>query len=236
MLGPTLIAHGTEEQKQRHLGPMLAGRRGVVPAVLRARRGLRPGGHPDPRAARGRRHVARVGPEGVDHERPARLVRAAAGAHRPRRAQAQGPDDVRAADGRRGRERPAAAPDLRRRALQRGVPRRRPARRRRRGRPGRRRLGRRDDDADVRARRDRPRRRGLRLARRPLRHRADRGRGDDARPRGPPPLRRDRGRVPRAALHELPDADHAAEGPGPGPRGRAGEGDHGRAPRSPPAT
>jgi alkylation response protein AidB-like acyl-CoA dehydrogenase len=25
MLGPTLIAHGTEDQKQRHLGPMLAG-------------------------------------------------------------------------------------------------------------------------------------------------------------------------------------------------------------------
>src|SRR5688500_985328 len=25
MLGPTIIAHGTEEQKQRHLGPMLAG-------------------------------------------------------------------------------------------------------------------------------------------------------------------------------------------------------------------
>ena len=24
MLGPTLIAHGTEDQKQRHLGPMLA--------------------------------------------------------------------------------------------------------------------------------------------------------------------------------------------------------------------
>ena len=37
MTGPTLIAHGTEEQKQRYLRPMLRGRRGVVPAVLRAR-------------------------------------------------------------------------------------------------------------------------------------------------------------------------------------------------------
>ena len=75
--------------------------------------------------------------------------------------------------------------------------------------PGRRRLGRRHDHADVRAGGDRPRRRGLRLARRPLRHGADRRRGGDAGPRGPPPLRRDRGRVPRPALHQLPDADPA---------------------------
>ena len=42
-------------------------------------------------------------PEGVDDERPVRLLRAAARAHRRRRAQAQGPDDVHRADGRRGR-------------------------------------------------------------------------------------------------------------------------------------
>ena len=48
------------------------------------------------------------------------------------------------------------------------------------GRAGGRRLGRRTDDADVRARDDRPRRRGLRLARRPLRRRAAR-RTPDAR-------------------------------------------------------
>ena len=52
-----------------------------------------------------------------------------------------------------------------------------------RGRPGRRRLGRRHDHADVRAGGDRARRRGLRLARRPLRARAARGRGHRARPR-----------------------------------------------------
>ena len=34
MAGPTIIAHGTEEQKQRYLRPMLRGRRGVVPVVL----------------------------------------------------------------------------------------------------------------------------------------------------------------------------------------------------------
>ena len=54
------------------------------------------------------------------------VLRAAAGAHEPRRAQAQGPDDVRRAHGRRGRDRPRAAPDLRRGRVQRGLPRRRP--------------------------------------------------------------------------------------------------------------
>ena len=118
----------------------------------------------------GRRHVAAVGPEGVDDERPARGVRAAARAHRRRRAQAQGPDDVRRADGRRRRDDPPAAPDLRRGALQRGVPRRRRARRRaRRSGPVDGGWGVAHDHADVRAGGDRARRRGLRLARRPLR-------------------------------------------------------------------
>ena len=96
-----------------------------------------------------------------------------------------------------------------------------------RGRPGQRRLGRRADHADVRARGDRPRRRGLRLARRPLRRGAA---GRRARRRagqgGPPPLRRDRGRLPGAALHRLPDADHAAPRRHPRPGGRARQGDH----------
>ena len=150
------------------------GRGGLVPAVLRARRGLGPRRRADAREARGRRRLARVGPEGVDHERPVRVVRAAARAHRRGPAQAPRPDDVHPADRRRGRERAPAAPDLRRRALQRGLPRRRPAGAGQRGRPRRRRLGRRHDHADVRAGGDRPRRRGLRLARRPLRHGADR--------------------------------------------------------------
>ena len=40
MLGPTIIAHGSDEQKSRYLGPDAARRRGLVPAVLRARGGL----------------------------------------------------------------------------------------------------------------------------------------------------------------------------------------------------
>ena len=47
-------------------------------------------------------------PEGVDDQRAVRLLRPAARAHRPRRAQAQGPDDVHRADGRRRASRSAA--------------------------------------------------------------------------------------------------------------------------------
>ena len=131
MLGPTIIAHGTEEQKARYPGADAPRRRGVVPAVLRAGRRLGPRGGADARAARGRRHVGAQRPEGVDDQRAVRRLRPAAGAHRPRAAQAQGPDDVHPADGRRGRHRPRPAPDLGRGGVQRGLPRRRaPARRR----------------------------------------------------------------------------------------------------------
>ena len=78
-----------------------ARRRGLVPAVLRARRRLGPGGRADARAPAGRRQLAALRPEGLDDERAVRLLRAAARAHRRRRAEAQGPDDVHRADGRR---------------------------------------------------------------------------------------------------------------------------------------
>ena len=42
LAGPTLMAHGTEEQKLRWLPRILARRRDVVPALQRARRGQRP--------------------------------------------------------------------------------------------------------------------------------------------------------------------------------------------------
>ena len=42
LLGPTLIAFGTEEQKQRFLPKIVAGRGAVVPGLLRAERRLRP--------------------------------------------------------------------------------------------------------------------------------------------------------------------------------------------------
>ena len=80
--------------------PDAARRRGLVPAVLRARRRLGPGGGAGPRPPAGRRQLAAERPEGVDHQRAVRLLRAAARAHRRRRAQAQGPDDVHRADGR----------------------------------------------------------------------------------------------------------------------------------------
>ena len=42
MGGPVVIAHGTEEQKERFLEPILSGRGDLVPGLLRARVGLRP--------------------------------------------------------------------------------------------------------------------------------------------------------------------------------------------------
>ena len=226
MLGPTIIAHGTEEQKQPLPRPDAARRRGLVPALLRARRGLRPGRHPVAGQAPGRRHLARVGPEGVDDQRAVRVLRPDDGPHRRRRPQAQGPDHVRRAHGRRRRDRAAAAPDLRRGPLQRGLLRRRGARRGRARRPGRQWLGRGADHAHVRARGHRPGRRRLRLARRPLRHRAGRRRGRVRRPGDAPAPGRGRGRPPVAALHRLPAALAAAARPGPRPRGRPGQDHH----------
>ena len=130
MLGPTLIAHGDEEQKQRHLGPMLNADEVWCQLFSEPAAGSDLAAHPDARQAGRRRHLAADRPEGVDHERPARRLRAAARAHRRRRAQAQGPDHVHRPDGRAGRDDPPAAPDLRRGALQRGLLRRRRARRR----------------------------------------------------------------------------------------------------------
>ena len=65
MVVPTILAHGTEEQKQRYIPPLLRRRRGVVPAVQRARRRLRPRRAHDARGAR-RRRVGRERPEGVE--------------------------------------------------------------------------------------------------------------------------------------------------------------------------
>ena len=43
LVGPPLMRHGTAEQQQRYLGPLLRGDERVVPAVQRAGRGQRPG-------------------------------------------------------------------------------------------------------------------------------------------------------------------------------------------------
>ena len=102
MLGPTIIAHGTDEQKSRYLGPMLHG--DEVWCQLFSE----PAAGSDLAAVQTRARLERrwqldaQRPEGLDHQRPVRLVRAAARAHQPRRSQAQGHDDVHRPDGRPG--------------------------------------------------------------------------------------------------------------------------------------
>ena len=174
MLGPTIIAHGTDEQKSRYLGPMLHG--DEVWCQLFSE----PAAGSDLAAVQTR---ARQGDDGrwTLNGQKVWTTNAQFAAYglllartNPDAAQAQGHDDVHRADGRARRDGPRPAPDLRRGRVQRGLLRRRHARRRRGRRPRRRRLGRRPDDADVRAPDDRPRLRGLRLQRRALRRGARR--------------------------------------------------------------
>ena len=69
LLGPTLLAFGTEEQKARFLPRHSRGRGAVVPGLLRARRGLRPGQRRDQGRPRWRR-VGHRRPEDLDLARP----------------------------------------------------------------------------------------------------------------------------------------------------------------------
>ena len=87
--GPTLLAHGTDEQKAALAAGDPHRRRDLVPAVQRARRGLRPRVADDQGRAR-RRRLAALGPEGVDLVRAVRPLGHLPGPHRPRRAEAQG--------------------------------------------------------------------------------------------------------------------------------------------------
>ena len=224
MLGPTLIAHGTEEQKQRHLGPMLNAdevwcQLFSEPAAGSDLAGIQSRAKQEEDGS-WRLSGQKVWTTNAQYAAYGLLL-ARTDADVPKH---KGltmfivPMDAEGVTIRPLRQISGEAhfnevffDDV---ALDAGL----------RGRAGQRRLGRRADHADVRARGDRPRRRGLRLARRPLRRGAARRRGRDARPRGPPPLRRDRRRLPRPALHRLPDADHAAAGRHPRPGGRAGQG------------
>ena len=90
MAGPTLIAHGTDEQKAALPAGAAARRRGLVPAVQRARRRVRPRRRLRTRADARRRRVGGQRPEGVDVRRPLQRLRHPARPHRPRRAQAPG--------------------------------------------------------------------------------------------------------------------------------------------------
>ena len=129
---PVVLRHrarhgGPDDPRPRHRrgeGPLPAppvpGRARGLPALLRARGRLGPGQPPDQGRAR-RRRVADHGPEGVDLGRAVLRHRRDHLPDRPRPAQAQGPDRLhrRHASARRGD--PAAAPDDRRRQLQRGL-------------------------------------------------------------------------------------------------------------------
>ena len=127
--GPTIAHFGTDAQKQRYPAPDPHRRGDLVPALLRARFGLRPrlAAH---QGRKGRRRLADPGPEDLDQPRAAGGARHPARPHR-RRAPAQGNHLFPAPDGQRRRDRPAPRAHARRGGVQRGLPRRRlPARRR----------------------------------------------------------------------------------------------------------
>ena len=71
MGGPTVIAHGTDEQKQRYVEPILSGGGDLVPGLLRAGLRLRPG-RLKTKAVKDNGEWRRDRPEGLDHAAPTR--------------------------------------------------------------------------------------------------------------------------------------------------------------------
>ena len=87
MAGPTIIAHGTDEQKARYLAADPLGRGDLVPGLLRAGRRLRPRRRAHARRA-ARRRLRRQRPEGVVVVRAHRRLLHPRHAERPRRRRA----------------------------------------------------------------------------------------------------------------------------------------------------
>ena len=82
MLGPCIIANGTEEQKTRYLGPMLHGDEVWCQLFSEPAAGSDLAGDPDPGPSERRRHLDPQRAEGLDDQRAVRLLRAAARPHR----------------------------------------------------------------------------------------------------------------------------------------------------------
>ncbi len=118
MLGPTLIAHGAEEQKGRYLGPMLHG--DEVWCQLFSE----PAAGSDLAAVQTRARQQEDGSWRLTGQKvwttnaQFSSYGLAARSHRPRAAQAQGADDVHPADGRSRCHGARPAPDLRRGRVQ----------------------------------------------------------------------------------------------------------------------
>ena len=175
LAAPTLLAHGSDDLKRQLLPRAITGEDTWCQLFSEPTQRVRPRRAVDPRRAR-RRRVGRQRPEAVEHERPPRRPRDAAGPHRLGRPQAPRHQLLRAADAPARRRGPPAAPDELPRLVQRGVPERRPgAGRQPRRQPGRR-LAHRHDDAGPRAhvRHDAPP--VVRRGRRPVRARRRRRR------------------------------------------------------------
>ncbi len=119
---PTILGHGTDEQRDKVRRTDPSRRPLLVPALQRAGCGLRPGIAAHPGRARGRR-MAALRPEGLDLTRQGGRLGDLPGPDEPGRAAAQGDHVLPRRHGVRRDRHPTPARDHRRRDLQRGLPR-----------------------------------------------------------------------------------------------------------------